>query len=447
MRRAGMIRGGLLTAAATLAACPALAQDGGVRIVFGFEQRVETGWNVGLDVPETGRTTVGITELSFGITSQTPLALLEFSGSTALVVENSFDTDGTEAELGRPDLRFAYTREVPNALFNVTARYRRDDVDAFDDDISDADADGTRTDYGAALRLETGRTAPLGFAVAVSYDAVEYDETTDPDLFDSEILRTSLGTRLRLSEVMVGTVDLSFSREEEEDLPQTVTETVTATAGFEYAVSERVTLDVALGYSEIETEEFGVVDLASGPVGRIGFAADMQNGTATAALILTTDADEGDRATFEIGRALDLPAGSLSARLGVTNAEAAGTDVIGALNWVQTLPDGEIGVSLERRVSYDDGDDETVVETNVDATWRMDVNPLSTFSLNFAYDISDAPSERVEQAEFGATYRYLLTNDWGLDSGVRYIVRDDLEGRAESPLVFIALNRSFEFRP
>ena len=77
----------------------------------------------------------------------------------------------------------------------------------------------------------------------------------------------------------------------------------------------------------------------------------------------------------------------------------------------------------------------------------MDVNALSSIGLDVSYEVSDAPSERVEQAEFGATYNYSLTADWGLESGVRYIIRDDLDGRAKSPSVFVAISRDFDFLP
>jgi hypothetical protein len=174
---------------------------------------------------------------------------------------------------------------------------------------------------------------------------------------------------------------------------------------------------------------------------------DMPVGTASAQLTVTTDADEGRRATFEIARALELPTGAFSARLGVTNGEDAGTDLIGAVTWSQDRPDGSYSFSLERRVSFDDDADETVVDTNLSAGWVYDVNAISSVEFDFSYAVSDAPSERIEETEIGATYRHALTNDWNFDSGVRYRLRHDADGRAESPSVFVALRRDFEFRP
>jgi hypothetical protein len=101
---------------------------------------------------------------------------------------------------------------------------------------------------------------------------------------------------------------------------------------------------------------------------------------------------------------------------------------------------------LQRFVSFDDDDDEAGVDTILAVDWTREINAVSSIGLNFSYEISEAPSERIEQALIGATYSYALTPEWSLDSGVRYRVRDDADGRAESPSVFVALGRSFEFR-
>jgi hypothetical protein len=77
----------------------------------------------------------------------------------------------------------------------------------------------------------------------------------------------------------------------------------------------------------------------------------------------------------------------------------------------------------------------------------MNVNAVSSVALDFSYEVSDSPTERIEETGFGATYNYSLTSDWGLASGLRYVVRDDVDGRADSPSVFVAISRDFELRP
>lgn len=405
MWRSSLRRSGALTAAAVLSVHAAAAE---VVLTFGLEQRLESGRNVDLTVPEGGQSTTSVTRLSFSAVSRTPLDVLEFTASGALVLENSDDTDGFELQPTRPDFAIRYTREVPNALFSVGAQYRRDVIDAFDDGLDGGDLGGTRTDYGADLRLETGRTAPLGFAFTTSFLRTEYDDTTDPDLTDTDTLLVGAETVLRFSEVTLGRAGLGYEREQDRDLPGTASEALTASVGLTIA---------------------------------------MPNGEATADLRLRSDDDEGGRTSFEIGRTVALPAASVSARLGVTKGDGSGTDVIGGLTWSQELPRGSVEVLLERTVGYDDDVDGTVTGTNFSVSLAHEINAFSSMGLAVFYGVSDEPTERIELFEVAATYRYALTEDWGLDSGVRYRERQDSDGRSESPFLFVALSRGFEFRP
>lgn len=403
MRRSALKRGGLLTAAAVMSANVGAAE---VVLTFGLEQRLETGRNVDLTVPEGGQTTTSATRLSFGAVSRTGLDLLEFTAATSLEVENSEDSGSTETDLASPDIGLRYTREVPNSLFSIGAQYRQDDVDAFEDDLADADLGGTRTDIGADLRIETGRTAPIGLAFTTSFSRSEYEDTTDPELIDTDTLRVGIETVLRFSDIMQARIGLGYEREEETEIVGPAIETV---------------------------------------LGSLGLTYTLANGTATADLIFSSEDEAGDRTTFVIGRSLTLPASTLSARLGVTNGDTGGTELIGAVAWSQELPRGALDLLLEQRVAVEDAEAETVTAFSIELA--QEVNEVSALGLSLSHEISDAPSERIELSEFAATYSYQLTPDWELDSGVRYRIRNDADGRSESPDVFVALSRSFEFRP
>ena len=75
------------------------------------------------------------------------------------------------------------------------------------------------------------------------------------------------------------------------------------------------------------------------------------------------------------------------------------------------------------------------------------MNELSSISLDLSYELRDAASERIEQVSFGAGYQHKLTADWALDTGVGYRIRNDGDGHAESPTLFVSISRSFDFRP
>jgi hypothetical protein len=291
-------------------------------------------------------------------------------------------------------------------LFSIGAQYLEDDVDAFEEDLTSSSLAGTRTDYGADLRFETGRTAPVGLAFTTSFSRVEYTDTTDPDLTDTDTYLAGLDTILRFSEAIQARIGLGYERVEEELRP--VDETVFAS---------------------------------------LGLSSEVANGTATADLIFSTGDEEGDRTTFVVGRTLNLPASSLDARIGVTNRDEGDVVFVGGLAWTQELPRGSVELEFDQRVEFDEDSDEDETITVFSLSLAQELNEVSTLGLRLFHEISDQPSDRSEYSEVAATYRYELTRDWGLDSGVRYRLRDDSDGRSDSPDIFVALNRNFEFRP
>jgi hypothetical protein len=367
----GLIRGACLVLAAGTAATGAAAQDvGGVRHTFDVEQRFEFGRNLDLATPAEGSSAVAATVLSYGLFSETPLDRLAFTASGALVIENSPDTAGTDIDFGRPEVGFLYVREVPDALFSVALRYVSDDVSALTDDLALADASGTEIDYGVTLRYEALRTSPASIFVEATFDATEYEDTTDPSLVESDTYGLTAGTRLRFSEVLDGVFSLGVTREE--DSAGIVEETFIIRAGVEY---------------------------------------EMIDGFAT--VFLTRE--EGDT---EDSTALDL-------------------------DWTRALPDGALSLGVGVSQTFDSVAGERTDETDVEIGWTRTVNDESAIALSLSWAQSDAPSEQIWETELGATYSYALTDDASLDVGASYRERDDAGGRAASPLLFVALGRSF----
>lgn len=446
MRRFGIAFGGLCAATTALSPCAALAQDGGVLMTFGFENRFEVVRNDALAVPADGTDVANVTRLSFGLQSETEIDRLAFGATGAAIVQNTASDSGTELDFGRAAVTLDYHREVPSAVLDIQGELRNDDVDAFDDDLADTDESGTRTDYLLSARLEGGRTSSVGFAIGAAYEATDYQDTLDPELDDSTEVRADGAVILHFSEVATGRFGMRYSELEEETPGTTVTTTVVTYAGLDYAVSERLDLAAEIGYTESEEEDFGVIDRTTGPDLSLGLTYDMPVGTASALLRVTTDADEGRRETFEIGRSLETPVHTITARLGVTHADPTGTDLIGSLSWEHDLPDGSLGLDIARSVTFDDDDEETV-SSLVSVNWLKNVNDVASVSLDLTYEQSDSPSERIEQVTFGAGYNQRLTADWSLDTGLGYRVRNDGDGRSTSPNVFVALSREFQVRP
>lgn len=446
MRRTGLALGGVCTACALLSSSAVQAQDGGILLTFGIENRLEIVRNDDLSVPSSGTDVANVTVLSFGLISETAIDRLAFAASGAMIVENTADSSGTELDFGRAEVTLDYHREVPAAVLDLAAEFRNDDVDAFDD-LEEDDETGTRTDLGVSARLETGRTSSIGFAMGAAYETTDYQDTADPDLVDTTETRADIAVLLHATETTTGRLGLRYRHREEDTAGDYRLDERTAYAGLDYAVSERLDLAAEIGYVTSEIEEFGILEEEDGPELSLGLTYDMPVGIATALFRVTTDADEGQRETFEIGRELETPANVISARLGITHADTTGTDMIGSLRLDHPLPDGSIGISLERSVGFDDDDDEEVVTSLARVAWAKSINDFSAISLDISYELSDSPTERIEQVTFGAGYSHRLTDAWTLDSGIGYRVRHDADGHSESPNLFVALSRDFQFRP
>lgn len=445
MRRTGHFLTGVCALGAVLVPGASRAQEGGLLLTFGIENRLEFSRNDALSVPAGGSEIANVTLLSFGLTSETELDRLSFEVTGGLIAQH--DDAGSEVDFGRTALSFAYHREVPSAVLDLAAEFRTDDVDAFGDDLGDVDAVGTRSDLFLSARLETGRTSTVGLAFGLAYDRTEFQDTIDPDLVDTEEWRGDLAAVLHFSEVATGRVGIRYRHREEENLGTTTTDASTVFAGLDYAISERTDLAVELGYTDTETEDGGAIETDRGPDASIRLSYDMPVGTAYALLRVATDADEGQRETFEIGRAFEAQRDTVSARLGVTHGEETGTDLIGALDWTRALPDGSIALSVERRVAYDVDDDVPVTDSIFSLTWAKNLNETTTFLFDATYENSDSPVENIEQISLDAGISHMLTADWSLSGGLGYTVRRDADGRAESPIVFVAISRDFQFRP
>lgn len=444
MRQSGQFLGGVCALGAALLPTAGSAQDSDLLVYFGIENRLELSYNDSLSVPASGTEIANVTLLSFGLRSETALDRIEFEVTGGLIAQSA--DSGSDVEFGRGALTFAYAREVPSAVLELSALLRTDDVDAFGDDIGDVGAVGTRSDVALAARMEIGRTSSVGLNFGLAYDEADFRDTLDPDLVDSQEWRGDVTAILRFSEITTGRLGLRYRHREEEDAGTETIDATTYFAGLDTALSQRADLSVEIGVTETETEEFDAITEDSGPEGSIRLSYDMPAGTAYALLRVTTDADEGRRDTFELGRELEYDRDTISARLGVTRNDETGTDVIGSLEWTRALPDGSLGLIVERSVTYDVDDDVPVTESTFSLIWVKDVSDTTSLLVDATYEDRDSPTESIQQLSVDAGLNHMLTEDWSLAGGVGYTIRDEGAGRATSPSVFVSISRDFALR-
>lgn len=457
-----IIRRSLAAGLVALPILPAVAQEeetGGLRLTFGIEQRLEVTDNVALEIPSEGTTTEAITRLSFGLVSETAFQSLTIGLAGDLRYADEPD-EGTTSEFASPRATLTYTREAANAALSVDASYvqeRLDRVDITDiedpddpidpGDIDDLQGGGTRSSYtfGGTLDLNTAR--PLGFSLRARKSGVDYTDTTDPDLNDTETTEVGATAFFRYSPVSTARIEYDKTRFTEDDADDTTRDTSQLTFGLLYEVSPSLTLDAALGYAEIESDESGVIETETGPTALLNLTQEMRNGSAEAEFLATTD-EFGTRTTLSFQRNLELRDGAFSASFGVTQGEDEDPALIGALDWRRQLRDGAVTARLSRTVVSTEDETESAT-TLLSMGYSKDINAISGIGLELAYAVIDEDgANRVERGDISATYRRALTEDWDMNLGARYQTRREANvGTADSPSVFFSLSRTFEFRP
>lgn len=436
----------------TMPILPSSAQDtGGLQLTLGVEERLSVDRNLALDSPPEGTRVALDTILSFGLVSETRTQRLALDISASLQYERDED-EQTDFGISDPSARLSYNREGANSAFSASASYLRtriEDVAISDDpdDPTDTTGGGDRADTTFETALELGTTAPLGFGLTASHDRTDYFNTTDIDLFDSETTNVEAIGRLRFSPVTTGLISLEVEQYRAEDPETTHIDTTAASFGVLQGISPSTRLEASLGYSRVETEEFGITTVEQGPTLDLGLTRDLPNGTADVSLESINDRN-GSRITLDFGRAMELPAGSLSARLGVSRLEENDPNLIGSVNWLQTLPRGEFNARLSREAASTDDEVETVT-TFLSLGLTRDINAVSNIGLGLVFAVVEETGEnRVNRADLSARYTRNLTPEWDMNVGVNYRTRrEESVDSASSESVFFSLSRSFDLRP
>lgn len=391
----------------------------GVTLRFGVEQRLETDSNLGLDNPSEGRTTQATTRLSFQVVSDTGISQLTFGVAGAFRIADGPDTSGTDVGFTDPDLTFGYSRTSANADLRINAAVRERDIaflrslDEFidedgnidlPDDFNDLDGEGTRRNASLDVIYRWGLDAPFGGSLSAGVNDLSYQDVTSPDLNDSRRYYVGAGLRFALSEVAELTTDLRYSIFDEDGVADS---------------RKTLRFDTGLSIARPNGQVFG--------------------------RLTAEDTEDGTRLGLTFGRDLELPAGALSASVGVTRDAEGDLQLTGNISGRQDLANGVLTGSLQRSVRSDSDDAEEIL-TNLQIGYRQDLSPLSALSLDFSYADSQNTliNSSTTNASIGATYNRALTDDWNLDLGYRHRIRDDdTDGRADSDSVFLVLRREF----
>ncbi len=446
----------------------AAAQDvelepGGTQMTLGIAQRIESGENLSLEVPEEGHGTIASTILSFGLSSETPIQSINLDAVTALRWSDLPDR-GSEFDIGDSIFDFGYIRDGANAGLDFGADFSSYDIGFsrslrtfVDDDgvlripsdFPDLTGDGTRQEYSLDFLMDFGRRDLIGFYLQLNARDLRYIDQTSPTLFDNSTVGAGAGISFSLSPVTEATVDLTAERFEEDDEDQRDRRTNDIIFGLAHEFTSRTRAEFALGYSEIDDRREVTGDVrTTGPIGRFGIERDMPNGMATFD-IETELATAGRLNKAWVGRSRDILGGSFLATLGVAHTDGGKTEPIGSLSYAQEFGENELRVYFDRDVVITD-DDVFRDEYIFDIVYILGLGPASRLGLSLTQVLTDdtVVDPRVERTDVNAVYSYELESEWILNAGLNYRVRDeDGLGRSRSPLVFFSVGREFAWRP
>jgi hypothetical protein len=163
-----------------------------------------------------------------------------------------------------------------------------------------------------------------------------------------------------------------------------------------------------------------------------------------------TSNTDGRRSFLSVSRDIDLPRGALAFSLGVTGANAVGSNPLVNVNYrhERSTTILNFGFSQDVRTNRDNQEE---ILTTLRASYDQQINSLSSLGASIGLfdrnnlDVSGNDSQRVD---ISLSYRYDLTRDWGLVGGYTYSLSTrDIESDRSSNTVFVGLQRSFNWNP
>lgn len=440
------------------------SEKGGPILTFGISSTLSATDNYNLNPNGGDSAELFDNRLSFGYQNQraNDELSLDFSG-----VLRAVEPPGGSRTLDNSNARLSYDRQGVNSAFSTSAEYNLSSVNSlgpFDDDrlFGDDPLDendlaldqGDRELIASRFSFETGENDPLGFILTGRYREQNYSDTTDPDLFDTETFNLTGTTRFTLSPVTEARVVLRYDDYTADDVPQTDRQTTSFNLGLTQALSKVDTLDVSLGYQQIETDEtiLGTrrSDTRNGVIGNIGLTRELTRGTVGTTFNLS-DSVNGSTATWLVNRAIPLPRGALEISLGATSDVSDTIRPVGSVAYTHEMTRSTLTAALERQVATSSQSNE-LRTTRASVGYNYEINSLSNIDFSASLvELSQAGGPAVNdttRADLRATYSRDLTRDWRLSSGYEYRMRDETGvGSATSNRVFLTLERVFVVRP
>lgn len=423
-----------------------LPETGGVTFDFAVGQTLSASDNPDLEDPAEGRL-AAITSFSGSISSVTRSRALRLGFGTAL----ELDEDGLVIDTGSVDL--SYLMATRTSEFEVFGSYRVRDASSEElvdlDGVGDLDLSvttGTRTQIRYGARLLVGAGTPLRFSLTAQQTEEIFD-STDPDAVDSRTTRLDGLVAAAVDEATEIRAIGSYSRTEDDDVADSAETDTRIGLGATRRLGDASTVSVEVDWQEVRTE--GATDtVTSGIGGRIAYGRDLPNGSFGASITRDYTVD-GTIDELRVNRELEFPASVLTLEAGAVLTDGDVLSPLLGVTYVRSAPDGEIAVSLVQDAGLD-SDDVTVINTVGEASYRREINAVS--SLTAAVSVTNQSAVEIDDTtrriDASLSYRRALTDDVDLSLGYEHarLFETGTDERS-SNTVFVTLSRSFSFRP
>lgn len=430
--------------AAIVAALPVLAQQGqdggGLSARLGYSE---------LLVAEDGDTSLR-SDLDFALTSRTR------SQSFSAILGGSFDKQASGIRLEDPRLSLSYGQETANASFDISAQYRRQELDdAFGfaptaipgDDPLLLDQ-GTRETLNVSTGMSFGDAAPFGGTLTLSYAQSNFLDATATAQSDSETLSGALRLRFDHSAKISQFVALTAS-DVDREIGTDVRSTSLST-GVNLIITPTLTATAELGHTRVERSGDGPRSTEDGFLVRLGLTAERPNGTV--GLQFNSDLSEnGRRSNLLLDRALQLPRGNLSAGIGVSqDDESSDLEPLYRLDFSHELPRARFTANLSQAFSTSTAGVEQL-DSRLSLSLQQQLSTVSNFSASLNLQDSNqfgTDSVDSERVSVNLEYSQQLTQHWDLTAGVAHSRTKRSTGPEETDeRIFVGLRTALEWRP
>lgn len=381
---------------------------------FGITAGVVYNSNRGLDTPDQGDTTEVFTRFDFGVTFATPVQSLAVSGDVTLRALDGAEAGDVPDGLADPNLRLRYAREARNARLSVSAFARQSEtstlIQEFDSiaGLTLVNDDATRLNYGLDAEIEMRREAPFGITLLGGGSGLRYSNTASTTLLDQN--RYNIGVRLRfdINPVLRANVTTRYSTFEEE--------------GSATGLRETYTLNASLRRN-----------LTNGSVGLNASAVSVE---------------EGERYALSLSRALEGTVWDVAGSLGVTESVNGRTLPSGTLDLGYELPNGALGLDIERSLQSGLSDNEQDF-TRIRFNYTQELSALSSLALDIAYRESNPTGAggTTSLGSIGISYQRNLAPGWRMNVSVSHRDNTDSSGAsARDNRVSLSVRRALSAR-